>query len=111
MTVAGHSFGSWIALRAAASAPGELLVTHAVLLAPSTRLFAFSEGEVGFAGTTSIFVGTDDEYCDVDEAKELGRRLRADRVRVFEGFDHQFTQGRRRVAEAALSSLAPEVDS
>jgi hypothetical protein len=111
VTVSGHSFGSWIALRAAASAPRELLVTRAVLFAPSTRIFALSEGEIGFLGTTSIFVGSEDEYCGVDEARELGRRLHADRVRVFEGFDHQFMQGRRRVAEEALSSLVPEVDS
>jgi hypothetical protein len=47
----------------------------------------------------------------VDEARELGRRLGADRVYVFEGFDHHFVRGRRRVAEEALSSLAPEVAS
>jgi hypothetical protein len=28
-----------------------------------------------------------------------------------DGFDHQFLQGRHRVAELALSSIAPEVTS
>ncbi len=109
ITASGHSFGSWVGLRAAAAAPPEHRVTRVVLFAPSTRLFALSESDVAFPGTTSIYVGSEDDYCDVAEARELGRRLHADRVRVFEGFDHHFLQGRRKVVEEALSSLAPEV--
>jgi hypothetical protein len=109
ITASGHSFGSWVALRAAVVAPQGQRVTRAVLFAPSTRLFALSESDLSFSGATSIFVGSDDDYCDVEEARELGRRLHADRVRIFEGFDHHFVQGRRRVAVEALSSLAPEV--
>ena len=100
----GHSFGSWIAMRAACVAPG---VDRVLMIAPSTRFFDFPE-TLSFAGTRTIFLGDQDEFCDVDEGRALAGRLGAT-FRVFPGFDHHFTKSRRAVAEAALPVVAPEV--
>jgi len=101
----GHSFGSWIAMRAACIAAG---VDRVLMIAPSTRFFDFPE-TLSFAGPRTIFLGDQDEFCDVGEGRALADRLGAT-FRVFEGFDHHFTKSRRAVAEAALPVLAPEVE-
>jgi uncharacterized protein len=107
ISVCGHSFGSWVGLRAAATAPA---VDRVLLVSPSTRFFAFRGDAFGFAGHKTIFVGTEDELGDVDEARTLAEQLGAD-IRVFEGFDHHFMKSRRAMAEAALPVLAPGVSS
>jgi alpha/beta superfamily hydrolase len=101
--VCGHSFGSWVGLRAAAAEGTE----RVLLVAPSVRFFDFKDDEARFAGQKAIFVGTEDEYMDVTEARALAARLGAD-LRVFEGFDHHFLRSRRALAEAALPFLVPE---
>ena len=78
------------------------------MIAPSTRFFDFPEN-LSFAGSRTIFLGDQDEFCDVGEGRALAGRLGAT-FRVFEGFDHHFTKSRRAVAEAALPVVAPEVD-
>jgi hypothetical protein len=109
LTVCGHSFGAWVGLRAAsAEPPGE--VDRVLLVAPSSRLFGFQDDARSlprFAGHVALFVGTEDEFCDVDEARALAGELGAD-LRVFEGFDHHFLKSRRAMAEAALPVVAPE---
>jgi len=107
VSLCGHSFGSWIALRAAARA-GEGSVERVLLVAPSTRFFASWDDALPFAGPKTIFLGDDDEFSTVDEGRALADRLGAD-LRVFGGYDHQFTRSRRAVAEAALPVIAPEV--
>jgi len=107
VTVCGHSFGSFVGLRAATRDEG---VDRLLLLAPSTRFFAFHEAGLRFRGKVTIFVGDQDELCDVDEARVLAGELGAD-LRVFEGFDHRFTKSRRAMAEAALPVIAPEAVS
>jgi alpha/beta superfamily hydrolase len=102
----GHSFGSWIAMRAACASPG---VDRVLMIAPSSRFFDFQE-TLAFAGPRTIFLGDQDEFCDVDEGRALAARLGAT-LRVFEGFDHHFTKSRRAVAEAALPVIAPEVEA
>jgi alpha/beta superfamily hydrolase len=104
ITVCGHSFGSWVGLSAA---PSFAAVDRVLLIAPSTRFFGFRVGAQSFKGKVAIFVGSDDEYCDLDEARALARELGAD-VRVFDGFDHHFLKSRRALAEAALPVIAPE---
>ena len=79
-----------------------------LLVAPSTRFFEFRGAAPRFAGAKTIFIGTEDPYCDVDEARALAGELGAE-LRVFEGFDHHFMQSRRAMAEAALPVIAPEV--
>jgi alpha/beta superfamily hydrolase len=107
LTLCGHSFGSWIALRAAAAERAGS-VERALLLAPSTRFFKSWDDALAFQGPRAIFVGDKDELCDVDEARALAVRLGAE-LRVFEGFDHHFMKSRRAMAEAALHFIAPEV--
>ncbi|MDP9001170.1 MAG: alpha/beta fold hydrolase, partial [Myxococcota bacterium] len=104
VAVCGHSFGSWVGLRAAASKP---VVDRALLISPSTRFFAFRGDALQFAGQTTIFIGSEDEYSGVDEARALAVELGAD-IRVFDGFDHHFTKSRRALAEAALPVVASE---
>jgi uncharacterized protein len=105
----GHSFGSWICMRAASAASAAPGVDRVLMIAPSTRFFDFPLTST-FTGPRTIFLGDQDEFCDVSEGRALAERLGAT-FRVFEGFDHHFTRSRRAVAEAALPVLAPEVDA
>lgn len=106
ISICGHSFGSWVGLRAAAHEPA---VDRALLIGPSTRFFDFGVPDVEFQGKKTIFLGDHDEFCDVDEAHTLAERLGAD-LRIFEGFDHHFTKSRRAVGEAAVPVIAPEAE-
>jgi uncharacterized protein len=106
LTVCGHSFGSWVGLRAAAAEPPGA-VERVLLIAPSTRFFEQWDDALSFTGGKTIFLGDRDEFCDVDEGRALAARLGAE-LRIFEGFDHHFMKSRRFMAEAALKVIAPE---
>jgi alpha/beta superfamily hydrolase len=104
-TACGHSFGSWVALQ---TGRRDRAVERMLLVAPSVR---FRSGAKGLAAVpTTIFVGDQDEYCDVGEARALADELGAE-LRIFEGFDHHFLKSRRAMARAALPVIAPEVSS
>jgi len=103
VSVCGHSFGSWVGLRAAGLESG---VDRCLLVAPSVRFFEFRDDAFVFAGEKTIFIGDEDEFCDVSEARELAARMGA-KLRVFEGFDHHFMKSRRAMAEAALPVVVP----
>jgi alpha/beta superfamily hydrolase len=107
ITVCGHSFGSAVALRAAA-ADGR--IDRVLLISPSARLFDLSDAVKNVSATTviTIFIGERDELCDVDDARVLAREIGAE-IRVFEENDHHFLKSRRALAEAALAVIAPEV--
>jgi len=104
VTLCGHSFGSWIALRAAGHEPS---VERALLVAPSTRFFDFDEEAFAFRGPRTLFLGDRDEFCDVAEAKALASDLGAS-LQVFEGSDHFFLSSRRKLALAVFPFIVPE---
>jgi alpha/beta superfamily hydrolase len=105
VSLCGHSFGSWIALRAAAR---DGAVDRVLLVAPSTRFFQYAADQVPrFGGPVTVFIGDRDEFSTVDEARALAEQL-GGTVRVFEGFDHHFLKSRRALAEAALPVIVPE---
>jgi alpha/beta superfamily hydrolase len=105
VTLCGHSFGSAVALRAAAA---DGAVERVLLISPSTRLFDWPDAGKDLAAKITVFIGDRDDICDVDDARALARRLGAE-IRVFEGQDHHFLKSRRALAEAALPVIAPEV--
>jgi hypothetical protein len=106
LTMCGYSFGTFVGLRAAAAEAG---VERVVLVAPAVRIFHFvREDALAFQGRIAIFVGDRDEFCDVSEAEALAKDLGAS-LRVFEGADHFFLKSRRKMAEAVLPAIAPEL--
>jgi alpha/beta superfamily hydrolase len=106
VAVCGHSFGSWVGLRAGLrEAPA---VDRVLLIAPSVRFDSPGGPRPAAHLRTTVFIGDRDEFCDVDEARVLADELGAD-LRVFEGFDHHFLKSRRALAEAALPVIVPEV--
>jgi alpha/beta superfamily hydrolase len=105
VTLCGHSFGSAIALIAAAE---DGHVDRTLLISPSARLFDVSGAVRKSSARATIFIGDRDELCDVGDARELARELGGE-IRVFEGYDHHFLRSRRALAEAALPVVAPEV--
>jgi alpha/beta superfamily hydrolase len=105
VAVCGHSFGSWVGLHAAAAAGA--VVDRVLLVSPSERLFAIGSEALQFSGHKTIFIGSEDPYCDVDEARALADKLGAE-LRIFDGFDHHFMKSRRALAKAALPVIAPE---
>ncbi len=106
ITVCGYSFGTWVGLRGAALEGG---VDRVTLVAPAVRIFQFVREDAStFQGRIAIFLGDHDEFCDVAEAQALAGDLGAI-LQVLEGADHFFLKSRRKLAEAVLPSVAPEV--
>ncbi|HEY2517510.1 MAG TPA: alpha/beta hydrolase [Polyangiaceae bacterium] len=107
VSVCGYSFGTFVGLRAAVIEGG---IERVTLVAPAVRVFHFvAEDGATFQGRLAIFVGDDDEFCDVAEAEELATSLGA-RLTVFAGADHYFMKSRRKLAEAVVPVVAPEAE-
>jgi len=104
MTVCGHSFGSWVGLRAAI-ADGH--VERVALVAPSVRFFERWPDPGAFGGPLAIVIGDQDEFCDPSEARDLAAKLHAE-LRMLQGFDHHFLKSRRQMAETVAAFVAPE---
>ena len=105
LSACGYSFGTWVTLRAAAAEHEARDIDRVVLVAPAVRVFKFViEDARGVAAPIAIFVGDDDEFCDVSEAEELATTIGA-ALTVLPGSDHYFLKSRRRLAELVLPAL------
>lgn len=105
-SVCGYSFGTFVSLRAAAIERG---VERVALVAPAVRIFDFVKEDASSSGAKiAIFVGDNDEFCDVDEARALAENIGAP-LEVFPGADHYFIKSRRKLAEQVAPFLAPEI--
>jgi alpha/beta superfamily hydrolase len=82
-------------------------VERVALIAPAVRIFEFVKSDAAtFQGRLAIYVGDQDEFCDVAEAEALATSLGA-KLTVFPGNDHYFLAGRRKLAETVAPFLCP----
>ena len=106
LSVCGYSFGTFVGLRAAAIERG---VERVALVAPAVRIFDFVEEDASSSGAElHVYVGDNDDFCDVDEAKELAAKIGAP-LEIFPESDHYFLRSRRKLAEKVAPFVAPEI--
>ncbi len=106
LSVCGYSFGTFVGLRAAAIERG---VDRVALVAPAVRIFDFVKEDASSSeAKIAVFVGDNDDFCDVDEARALADSIRAP-LEIFPGSDHFFLKSRRKLAERVAPFLAPEI--
>lgn len=101
VSLAGYSFGSWVALQAARTHAAP--VDRVAILAPALGLFAYDElprhpGARRFDGPVAIVAGDRDGFSDPVRARVLAAGIGAS-IAVLSGEDHFFSRTRRRVAE------------
>ncbi len=106
LTLVGFSFGTWVGLRGAAEEGG---VERVALIAPAVRIFRFvREDAARFEGRLAMYLGTEDDFCSVEEGQGLAGELGAS-LELFDGFDHEFLRGRRRLADRVVAFAVPEL--
>ncbi len=105
ITVCGYSFGTGVGLHAAAAEAERGDIDRVVLIAPAVRIFEFVEVDAkAVRAPIAIFVGDDDEFCDVSEAEVLARTIGAS-LEVLPQSDHYFLRSRRKLAEKVVPAL------
>jgi len=99
--LAGYSFGSWLALRAALDDDG---IERVGLVAPAARIFSYPGLAPGRRLPIHVVVGDRDQFVAADEARALAQRLKAT-ITVMPDADHYFVSQRRAVADAIVPFL------
>jgi alpha/beta superfamily hydrolase len=86
LSLAGYSFGAWVAARVAGRT---LPLAGLCLIAPPLAMFDFETPD-GLDMETLLVAGTRDAYCRPDDLDRLAQRLPAARTLRIEGADHFF---------------------
>ncbi len=106
LSVAGYSFGAWVAARAAPSLP----VDRIVFVAPAASLFDFSSvPRAALGARVGIVVGDRDVFCSVERARRLAAHFEAP-LAVLPDTDHYFVATRRGLAARVVPFLLADSD-
>jgi hypothetical protein len=106
LSIAGYSFGAWVAARAAPSLP----VDRLALVAPAASLFDFASiPRAAIGARLGIVVGDRDVFCSVERARNLAAHFAAP-LAILPDTDHYFVTARRLVAARVVPFLLADSD-
>jgi alpha/beta superfamily hydrolase len=105
LSLAGYSFGTGVAFRAAASDRG---VERLSLIAPSMRMTKIDT--TPFSGPVQIVAAGRDQFSSPEETKALAEQFGA-ALTVIPDADHYIIRFRREVARLVVPFVAPETSS
>jgi alpha/beta superfamily hydrolase len=102
ISLAGYSFGSGVAYRAAVADSG---VERVSLIAPSMRMTNIDDAR--FQGPVQIIAPGRDQFSTPEETRQLAERFGAE-LSVVPEAEHYFIRFRREVARLVVPFVAPE---
>lgn len=106
LSLAGYSFGAWVAARAAPSLP----VDRLALVAPAAGLFDFASiPRTAIGARIAILVGDRDVFCSVARARALAAHFAAS-FALLPDADHYLATTRRVVAARVVPFLLADSD-